>query len=68
MGGSLVRDLADTSRYDVLPAIASKMGLATESNNSLWKDQALQVLNMAVIHSFAHADVAMVESYPPLND
>jgi len=57
------RDLADTNRYDALPAVAQRLGLDTGSNRSLWKDRALVELNDAVLWSFAEADVAMVDHH-----
>jgi nitric-oxide synthase, bacterial len=57
------RDLADTDRYDALPAIGRCLGLDTESNRSLWKDRALIELNEAVLWSFAKAGIAMVDHH-----
>lgn len=57
------RNLADEDRYDLLPAVAEKMGLDTKSNRSLWKDKALVELNIAVLESFAEAGVTIVDHH-----
>ncbi|WP_166244513.1 nitric oxide synthase oxygenase [Paenibacillus turpanensis] len=57
------RNLADTERYNLLPEIAQRMGLNTESNTSLWKDRALVELNAAVLHSYKEAGVSIVDHH-----
>ena len=57
------RNLADDFRYDMLPQIASLMGLDTRSNSSLWKDRALVELNAAVLHSFKKEGVSIVDHH-----
>ena len=57
------RNLADTTRYDLLPLIAERMGLDTSTNRSLWKDRAIVELNVAVLHSYAEHGVAMVDHH-----
>jgi len=57
------RNLSDVSRYNMLPLIASRMGLDTSRANPLWKDRALIELNDAVIHSFAQDGVTMVDHH-----
>ncbi|UHA76302.1 nitric oxide synthase oxygenase [Paenibacillus sp. 481] len=57
------RNLADEQRYHVLPVVASKMGLQTTSNYSLWKDRALVELNTAVLYSFKEAGVSIVDHH-----
>jgi nitric-oxide synthase, bacterial len=57
------RNLADDFRYDVLPQIASLMGLDTRSHSSLWKDRALVELNAAVLHSFKKEGVSIVDHH-----
>lgn len=57
------RNLADEDRYDMLPVIAEKLGLDTENDRSLWKDEALVVLNRAVLHSFDRAGVQIVDHH-----
>ncbi|ADV66344.1 nitric oxide synthase oxygenase [Deinococcus maricopensis] len=46
------RNLADTDRYNTLPAVARALGLDTRSERTLWRDRALVELNVAVLHSF----------------
>jgi nitric-oxide synthase len=46
------RNLADADRYNLLPVIASRMGLDTSSPRTMWKDRALVELMTAVQHSF----------------
>ena len=55
------RDLGDANRYNVLPAVAEKMGLDTSS--SLWLDRALVELNAAVLHSFDKAGARIVDHH-----
>lgn len=53
------RNFGDTTRYNMLPVIAQKLGLDLSTNDSMWKDRSLVELNRAVIHSFRSAGVAM---------
>lgn len=57
------RNLSDTSRYDMLPAIAERMGLQTSRREPLWKDRALVELNEAVIYSFEQDGVTVVDHH-----
>ncbi|MFE9258015.1 nitric oxide synthase oxygenase [Streptomyces sp. NPDC006879] len=57
------RNLADEDRYDLLPAVARRLGLDTASERSLWKDRALVELNRAVLHSFDRCGVAMADHH-----
>ncbi|MFD1737986.1 nitric oxide synthase oxygenase [Bacillus salitolerans] len=57
------RNLADTNRYNMLPKVATIMGLDTTTNATLWKDKALIELNIAVLHSFKEAGVSMVDHH-----
>jgi nitric-oxide synthase len=57
------RNLSDESRYDMLPAIAGRMGLDTRTNRSLWRDRALLELNAAVLYSFSRAGVTVVDHH-----
>ncbi len=57
------RNLGDVQRYNLLPIVAEKMGLDTRSKLSLWKDQALVALNVAVLHSFAQHGVSIVDHH-----
>jgi nitric-oxide synthase len=56
------RNLADQSRYDMLPAIARRMGLDTSSNSTFWRQRAVVELNVAVHHSFRAAGVMMSDA------
>jgi nitric-oxide synthase len=57
------RNLSDEDRYDMLPEIARRMGLATRRNASLWKDRALIELNRAVLHSYDKTGVYIVDHH-----
>lgn len=57
------RNLADESRYNLLPQIADRMGLDTSKNSSLWKDRALVELNASVLHSFNDMKVSIVDHH-----
>jgi nitric-oxide synthase len=57
------RDLGDTQRYDILPAIADGMGLDRSRDSALWKDRALVELNAAVLHSYSKAGVRIVDHH-----
>lgn len=56
------RDLGDEGRYNMLPAIAEKMGIDRQSD-PLWKDRALVELNAAVIFSYEQAGVRIVDHH-----
>lgn len=57
------RDLGDQDRYDKLSEVAAKLGLDTTTERTLWKDQALTVLNQAVLHSFDKHGVRIVDHH-----
>jgi nitric-oxide synthase, bacterial len=57
------RNLADWSRYDVLPELAERMGIFEKREGSLWRDRALVELNRAVLHSFREAGVRMIDHH-----
>ena len=57
------RNLADESRYNLLPKVAEGMGLDTSRNASLWKDQSLVELNVAVLDSFKKHGVSIVDHH-----
>jgi len=57
------RDLGDTGRYDLLPVVARRMGLSTDSDRTLWKDKAVTELNLAVLHSFTAAGVTIADHH-----
>jgi nitric-oxide synthase len=55
------RNLGDADRYDLLPLVAERMGLAIASNANFWQVRAAVELNTAVLHSFRAAGVRMAE-------
>ncbi|MEU8269814.1 nitric oxide synthase oxygenase [Sphaerisporangium sp. NPDC049002] len=57
------RNLADEDRYNLLPVVADRLGLDTSSDRTLWKDQALVELNVAVLHSFGRAGVTITDHH-----
>jgi nitric-oxide synthase len=57
------RNFGDASRYDVLPEVARRMGLATRSPRNLWLDRALVEVNRAVLHSFHGARITLVDHH-----
>ncbi|XP_041078618.1 nitric oxide synthase, brain-like [Polyodon spathula] len=58
-----VRDYCDSSRYNILEDVAKKMGLDTRKTSSLWKDQALVEVNIAVLYSFQSSKVTIVDHH-----
>lgn len=58
-----VRNFGDVKRYNMLPAVAARMGLDTSSNRTLWKDRALVELAVAVQHSYAQAGVMSTDHH-----
>jgi nitric-oxide synthase len=58
-----LRNLAEASRYDALPAIATHMGLDMSSRRTLWSDRALVELMRAVIHSFDQQGVTIIDHH-----
>jgi len=57
------RNLGDTDRYNLLPAVADLFGLDVSSDRTLWRDRALVELNLAVLHSFEAAGVTMADHH-----
>ncbi|WP_250001928.1 nitric oxide synthase oxygenase [Actinoplanes sp. M2I2] len=57
------RNLADSDRYDMLPAVAAGMGLDMTRESTLWRDRALVELNRAVLHSFERAGIKMSDHH-----
>uniref|UniRef100_A0AAY4C5Z4 Nitric oxide synthase n=1 Tax=Denticeps clupeoides TaxID=299321 RepID=A0AAY4C5Z4_9TELE len=58
-----VRDFCDSSRYNILEEVAKMMGLDTRKTSSLWKDQALVEINIAVLYSYQTAKVTIVDHH-----
>lgn len=57
------RNFGDVARYNLLPQIADLVGLDVSKNRTLWKDEALLILNKAVQWSFDHAGVRLVDPH-----
>jgi nitric-oxide synthase len=57
------RNLADPERYDLLPVVAQRMGIAGGSERTLWRDRAVIELVRAVQHSFDVAGVTMSDHH-----
>ena len=57
------RNFGDIGRYDELREIAAHMGLSTATDRTLWKDRALTELNVAVLHSFDAAGIAITDHH-----
>jgi nitric-oxide synthase len=57
------RNFGDVDRYDMLPTVADQLGLDTSTDRTLWKDEALAVLNQAVLHSFEKQGVRIVDHH-----
>ncbi|XP_067866663.1 nitric oxide synthase 2b, inducible [Heterodontus francisci] len=58
-----VRDFCDVQRYNVLEEVGKKMGLETKNLASLWKDQAVVEINIAVLHSFQKKNVTLMDHH-----
>ncbi|XP_035386188.1 nitric oxide synthase, brain [Electrophorus electricus] len=58
-----VRDFCDSSRYNILEEVANIMGLDTRKTSSLWKDQALVEINIAVLYSYQMSKVTIVDHH-----
>lgn len=57
------RNLGDAGRYDQLPAVAAKLGIATACDRNLWKEKAMTELNLAVLHSYDTAGVTVADHH-----
>ena len=62
------RNLADSNRYNLLPEVATGLGLDMTNSRTLWKDHALVVLNEAVLWSFDHEEVRMADHHGVTED
>ncbi len=64
MGAEIgARNLADVERYNMLPAVAERLGLDTTRESSLWRDRALVELNIAVLSSFERAGIRISDHH-----
>ncbi|SDW58188.1 nitric-oxide synthase [Amycolatopsis xylanica] len=57
------RNLADESRYNLLPMLAERMGLPTDDDRTLWRDRTMVELTLAVQHSFTSAGVSITDHH-----
>ena len=62
------RNLVDPDRYDGLMTLGRELGLDQSREQSLWRDEALVVLNQAVLESFSEAGVTMVDHHTATAD
>ncbi|MBT9546070.1 MAG: nitric oxide synthase oxygenase [Candidatus Sericytochromatia bacterium] len=62
------RNFSDPFRYNMLPAIAERMGLDMRRERSLWRDRALVELNRAVLDSFEKNGVKMTDHHAASSD
>uniref|UniRef100_A0A4W4H2N5 Nitric oxide synthase n=1 Tax=Electrophorus electricus TaxID=8005 RepID=A0A4W4H2N5_ELEEL len=58
-----VRDFCDPQRYNIVERVGRCMGLETHRLSSLWKDEALVAINIAVIHSFQKNKVTIIDHH-----
>ncbi|XP_053313171.1 nitric oxide synthase, inducible [Spea bombifrons] len=58
-----VRDFCDVQRFNLLEEIARRMGLETHKVASLWKDQAVVEINVAVLYSFQKHNVTITDHH-----
>ncbi|HZN75045.1 MAG TPA: nitric oxide synthase oxygenase [Micromonosporaceae bacterium] len=57
------RNLGDVTRYNMLPLVASRLGLDTTDERTLWRDRALVELNRAVLWSFEQSGVRIADHH-----
>jgi nitric-oxide synthase len=62
------RNFGDEYRYNLLPVVADRLGLDTHSDRSLWKDQALLELNVAVLYSYEKRGVKLTDHHRAAQD
>ncbi|KAM5214509.1 nitric oxide synthase, inducible isoform 1-T2 [Hipposideros larvatus] len=58
-----VRDFCDVQRYNIMEEVGRRMGLETHKLASLWKDQAVIEINVAVLHSFQKQNVTIMDHH-----
>lgn len=59
----ICRNLTDPSRYDLSRLVATRMGIDTRTEATLWRDLAISEVGAAVLHSFAVAGFAMTDHH-----
>lgn len=57
------RNFSDTDRYDMLPAVAERLGLNTSTDRTLWKDRSQIELTTAVLHSYDQAKISIIDHH-----
>ena len=57
------RDLGDVDRYNQLPEVAARMGLAVSDLRTLWKDRGVTELNAAVLYSYEMSGVKIADHH-----
>lgn len=57
------RNLGDIGRYNMLPVIATRLGLDTSNERTLWRDRALVELNRAVLWSYEQAGIRIADHH-----
>jgi nitric-oxide synthase len=57
------RNLIDADRYDILEAVAERMGLDRGNEQTLWRDRAAIEINRAVLHSYAADGVTIADHH-----
>ncbi|GAA3430485.1 nitric oxide synthase oxygenase [Kutzneria kofuensis] len=57
------RSLADEGAYAVAREVATRLGLDTRTERTLWRDRATVELNRAVLHSFDAAQVTITDHH-----
>jgi nitric-oxide synthase len=62
------RNFSDPQRYNLLPAVAERMGLDTRKSASLWRDRAQIELVRAVSSSFEREGVKLVDHHTAADD
>nr|DBA25386.1 TPA: hypothetical protein GDO54_012920 [Pyxicephalus adspersus] len=58
-----MRNLCDSSRYNITEEVAKRLGLDTKKTSSLWKDRASLEINIAVLHSYQSDKVTIVDHH-----
>jgi nitric-oxide synthase len=57
------RNFGDINRYNMLPLIAENIGLDISRPDTLWQDQAMIDLNIAVLYSFKKYGVQIIDHH-----
>jgi nitric-oxide synthase len=57
------RAFADEAAYGVAREVATRLGLDTSSERTLWRDRATVELNRAVLHSFDDAGITVTDHH-----